>query len=86
MPVDGVFEQLAATYYFDANCCKMSAIGIFSYSEIKNIILINNNVDISTYSSEPQVHIWTWAVNGLNFGQYKQVYSGVKHLLLYIER
>ena len=43
----------------------MLTMGIFNYSEVKNIISVNNNDNISIYSLELQVHIWTSAVNGL---------------------
>ena len=32
--------------YVAADCCKMLTEDIVNYSEVKNIILVNNNVDI----------------------------------------
>ena len=52
--------------YDGADCCKILTKDIFSYLEVKNIILLNKNVDITIHSSELQVHIWTSAVNGLS--------------------
>ena len=39
---------------------------IFNYSEVKNIISVNSNFNISIYSSELQAHIiYTPSLNGL---------------------
>ena len=43
--------------YLCPDCCKMLTEGIVNYSEVKNIISVNNNVSISIYSSELQVHL-----------------------------
>ena len=43
--------------YVGADCSKMLAMSIFNYSEVKSVISVNNNVNISIYSSELQVQI-----------------------------
>ena len=38
--------------YVGTDCSKLLTMGIVDYSEVKNIISVNNNVNISIYSSE----------------------------------
>ena len=54
--------------YAAVDCFKVSTNDMFNYSEVKNIISVNNNVYMFTmYSSELQVDIWILAMNRLSF-------------------
>ena len=51
--------------YGGADSSKMLTEGISTCPEVKNIVLLNNNVNISMFSSELQVYTRTSVVNGL---------------------